>query len=184
MNFYIYFYLWPVLYLKKKFLIKLTVYICYISPFKKIISGDKTQFNDCLYFICLWQVFYVFIFIFLKWFMYAILLCIRIVPFIKGGKKLLCIRNWWQNLILRQRCSLYFFYGFLFVLFFFWENLFTIAKYAMYLNLAITTILRLSIFIYGQFSTFLFYFVNGLGMLYCYVLELCLLSKGEKFAMY
>ena len=54
----------------------------------------------------------------------------------------------------------------------------------MYLNLAITTILRLSIFIYGQFSTFLFYFVNGLGMLYCYVLELCLLSKGEKFAMY
>ena len=56
-----------------------------ILPIKKI-SGDKTQFYDCLYFICLW--FFIFFF---KWFMYAILLCIRIVSFDRRGKKLLCV---------------------------------------------------------------------------------------------
>ena len=55
-----------------------------ILPIKKI-SGDKTQFYDSLYFICLWFL------IFFKWFMCAILLCFRIVSFDKRGKNLLCI---------------------------------------------------------------------------------------------
>ena len=66
--------------LKKKIIIIIINGLCMLYyPLKKI-SGDKTQFYDCLYFICLWFL------IFFKWFMCAILLCIRIVSFDKRGK--------------------------------------------------------------------------------------------------